>query len=87
MAEIASIAKKSWNAVDITFGVPPENYHEAGLLILDNTQAIQKLHWAPVWNTIEAVQKTIEWYKEFYKNNQVLSALQIADYLAKVKAL
>ncbi|RYG44665.1 MAG: CDP-glucose 4,6-dehydratase, partial [Chitinophagaceae bacterium] len=64
--EVANVAKKSWEAIDISFGKAPDNYHEAGLLILDNSKAIEKLGWKPVWNTELAIQKTIEWYKAFY---------------------
>ena len=84
--EIATIAKQSWDKIDIEFGTPPDNFHEAGLLILNNNKAITKLGWAPVWNTEEAVQKTIEWYKEYYNSHTTLTAGQIQEYLTKTSA-
>jgi CDP-glucose 4,6-dehydratase len=78
---IAAIAKQSWNAIDIEFGTPADNFHEAGLLVLDNTKAITKLKWHPVWNTEEAVQKTIAWYNAFYQDKSILTNSDIADYL------
>ena len=84
--EIAAIAKQSWQNIDIEFGTPPENYHEAGLLILDNNKAVEKLQWKPIWNTTQAVQQTIEWYKQFYINNEVISLLQVQNYLDQIKA-
>ncbi len=82
--EITAIAKRSWDNIDITFGTPPDNFHEAGLLILDNSKAISKLHWKPVWDTTTAVSKTIEWYKGYYESNSILTGNNIADYLNNV---
>lgn len=82
--EITAIAKHSWNKIDIEFGKPLDNFHEAGLLTLDNSKAIEKLHWKPVWNTTEAVQKTIEWYKAYYQDNRVLTDNNIDDYLKNI---
>jgi CDP-glucose 4,6-dehydratase len=82
--EIATIAKKNWDNIDIIFGTPPDNFHEAGLLILDNAKALAKLDWKPVWDTATAVNKTIEWYKAYYQGNNILTVSNIADYLNNV---
>jgi len=82
--EIACFAKKSWNDINIEFETPPENYHEAGLLILNNTKAFEQLNWKPIWNTEEAVEKTIDWYKQFYLNKMVISQEQIQSFLMKI---
>ena len=63
VADITAIAKRRWNNINVEFGMPPDNFHEAGLLLLDNSKAVERLHWKPVWNTTEAVEKTIDWYK------------------------
>ena len=82
--EITAIAKCSWNKIDIEFGTLPDNFHEAELLTLDNSKAIEKLHWKPIWNTTEAVQKTIEWYKTYYQDNRILTKNNIADYIKEI---
>jgi len=84
VAEIAAIAKKSWSTIDIEFGTPPDNFHEAGLLILDNSKAVQKLQWKPVWNTTTAVEKTIAWYKAYYDDGSITTGDDINDYLNHV---
>ncbi|MFZ1371298.1 MAG: CDP-glucose 4,6-dehydratase [Ferruginibacter sp.] len=81
---IAAIAKQHWAEIDIEFATAPDHFHEAGLLILDNTRAIKKLGWKPVWNTTEAVERTIEWYKAFYRENRIMTGDQIADYLKNI---
>jgi CDP-glucose 4,6-dehydratase len=84
--EIAAIAKNNWPEIDIVFGTPPENFHEAGLLILNNTKAIEQLLWQPVWNTTTAVEKTIDWYKTFYANGKGNTTEDIFTYLKTITA-
>lgn len=42
--------------------------HEANLLKLDISKAINKLNWRPKWNFEEGLKLTFEWYGQFYKN-------------------
>jgi CDP-glucose 4,6-dehydratase len=79
--EVSIIAKNIWNEIDIEFGKPIEDFHEAGLLKLDNSKALSELGWKPRWNTQTAIEKTIEWYKAYYLNNEVQTISQIKEYL------
>ncbi len=79
--DVTVTAKKAWNKIDVEFGMETDAYHEAGLLILDNSKAVERLHWKPVWTTDEAIEKTIEWYKKYYKDYKVLTEENINDYL------
>lgn len=57
--------------------------HEAGLLQLDIQKASEKLNWQPKLNSQQAIQKTLQWYKEAGNNPvQVLSYTldQIREY-------
>jgi CDP-glucose 4,6-dehydratase len=82
--EIISLAQKSWSTIDVEFGTIGNNFHEAGLLILNNTKAIEKLKWLPVWNTEQAVEKTIKWYKAYYHEKELLTEDNIDEYLKVV---
>ena len=42
-----------------------DNLHEATLLKLDISKAMNYLDWAPVYDVKKAVSETIEWYKNF----------------------
>ena len=85
--DITCIAKRSWKDIDIDFDKPSENFHEAALLILDNSKAISKLGWKPVWNIEQAIEKTIEWYKIYYEQSKILTENNISDYLKKIDTL
>lgn len=47
--------------------------HEAGLLKLDISKAVAELKWYPKMNAQQAVKLTIEWYKAFYNNVDIVS--------------
>jgi CDP-glucose 4,6-dehydratase len=81
VSEVATIAQSIWSEVQIAFGKPDDNFHEAGILKLDNTQAMSQLHWKPLWNTQTAIEKTMAWYKAFYEKGEILTHQQIAEYL------
>jgi CDP-glucose 4,6-dehydratase len=39
--------------------------HEAGILKLDNSKAMQQLGWKPVFTSTDALKWTIDWYKSY----------------------
>ncbi len=58
--------------------------HEANLLKLDISKASYYLNWQPVYNTYTAIEKTVDWYKEYYINKKInikdFTLNQINDY-------
>jgi len=77
---VAEIAKSVWENIQITSPGNADNLHEATLLKLDNSKAISKLNWKPLWNTETAIEKTIEWYKEYYINRNIITYKQIENF-------
>jgi len=73
----------------ITFDTPPQHHalHEAKLLRLDCTKANTKLNWHPVWNTNEAIENTIVWYKNFYEHGVLNTDADLNAYITKAKEL
>ncbi len=64
-----------------------DNLHEACLLMLDISKAKEVLGWEPLYTAEQAVEKTIEWYKKFYKGEDMLpfTLKQIKEYEEKLK--
>ncbi len=56
--------------------------HESKLLMLDSQKSKNVLEWSPLYNINEAVSKTVEWYKRFYKGEDIsdFSMGQIQEY-------
>ena len=60
-----------------------DNLHEAGLLMLNIDKAKKVLNWCPTYKSEQAIEKTVEWYKRFYRNDKNLldfTYAQISDY-------
>lgn len=78
--ELVSIALDCWGAgdwIDNSSGLHP---HEAGLLQLDISKAAQELNWKPKLNSKEAIQWTIDWYKQKGENIYPYTIQQIRNY-------
>jgi CDP-glucose 4,6-dehydratase len=60
-----------------------EQVHEAHLLRLDSMKACARLGWAPRWSLDETLAHTVEWYKGYYRGEDVraCSLKQIETYM------
>jgi CDP-glucose 4,6-dehydratase len=60
--------------------------HEAKLLSLDISKAKMYLKWFPIWNTEKAIEKTVDWYKEYKKKYPYRICVdQIEEFHASTK--
>ena len=59
-----------------------DNLHEANLLMLNIEKAEKVLGWKPAYSSSVSIQKTVEWYKNFYENADMLEFTmnQISEY-------
>lgn len=57
---------KNWGNGSYKSVIESSNPHEAGLLKLDISKAVNELNWKPVFNAEIAVERTINWYKKYY---------------------
>jgi CDP-glucose 4,6-dehydratase len=56
-------AIKIWQGGSYKILKDKEGPHEAGMLTLDISRAKADLQWRPIYNAVEAMDKTISWYK------------------------
>jgi CDP-glucose 4,6-dehydratase len=63
--ELVKLVIKYWGSGSYTIDTS-SHPHEAGLLKLDASKARALLGWKPIYDVYEAVEKTINWYKNFY---------------------
>lgn len=84
--EMVTRSINSWESgtykIDVNINTP----HEAGLLKLDISKAVKELNWTPILNAQTAVERSINWYKNFYKNIPAdqLMELDIEYYQSKI---
>ncbi len=78
---IAQQAINIWGKGKIGVQANPNDPHEAGLLKLDISKALNELGWKPKMNTNTAIERTINWYKSFYEDTATAVELLEADIL------
>jgi CDP-glucose 4,6-dehydratase len=82
--KMVELAIECWGSGNFFSNVDPNQPHEAGLLKLDISKAIDELKWKPIFNATKAVQFTIDWYKNFYTDQNNAGAYteeQILSFL------
>ena len=55
--------------------------HEANLLYLDSSKAENLLNWQSIWSLDTAITKTVDWYKSYIGEKQIVSLAHINDYM------
>lgn len=80
--KVISLMKENWPAIEWQSenGIQP---HEANLLQLDSTKAMQILKWQPVWSFNEGVIETAKWYKSYLETGKSDSLTQIKEFVKK----
>ncbi len=74
---LVKMAIDTWGSGDYFKSNQINQPHEAGLLKLDISKTINDLDWSPRYNSFKAIQKTIEWYKQY--NLAISSAKSLVD--------
>ncbi|GAB6183702.1 CDP-glucose 4,6-dehydratase [Thermodesulfovibrio hydrogeniphilus] len=85
VAELSKIAKDYWDEIDYEFVEDDSAPQESKILKLDCSKANSLLGWKPVWNINKAIEMTINWYKDCYKNKQIKTLQDINSYIIDAK--
>lgn len=83
--EVVQNAKKHWNKIDYDMIYDLNKLHEANLLKLDCSKAYNVLKWRNVWDGSTTVEKTIDWYKNYYEKNIILTNDNLENYINESK--
>ncbi|MHA4894100.1 CDP-glucose 4,6-dehydratase [Pedobacter sp. PWIIR3] len=82
--DMLKLAIECWGSGEFRIESNADQPHEAGLLKLDISKAINELKWKPRLNANTAVQMTMDWYRAFYENKDTINQFtekQIKDFL------
>lgn len=79
--QIARKIAKLWKKVKCTeANSVNQSLHEAKILKLDCRKAQNELGWKSIWNSAKAIEKTVEWYRNFYELNTLKTLEDIEVY-------
>jgi len=81
--EVLKIAKNNWDKIGWTIDEQPTHDHMVYQLKLDSSKALNSLGWKTLWSTEKAIAKTIEWYRAYFQEGEVLTDKQIEEYEGK----
>jgi CDP-glucose 4,6-dehydratase len=85
VTEMVKMAIESWGSGHYIVKQDSNQPHEAGLLKLDISKAITELNWIPKFNASQAVQYSINWYKEYFNDSKGAAAyteMQVKHFLS-----
>lgn len=83
--QLVEVALKYWPDGMVEFAANPSGPHEAGVLKLDISKAMDTLSWQPKFNAEEAIRRTMDWYNRVAvkkEDPRKLIEQQVNDYMA-----
>jgi CDP-glucose 4,6-dehydratase len=84
--DIVQTAIKIWGHGHYEIQSEDNPLHETSLLKLDISKTTSFINWNPVYNSTEAVEATMEWYKKFVAKDDMkkITIEQIHSYAARI---
>jgi CDP-glucose 4,6-dehydratase len=80
--DLVDIAVNIWGHGQVEINKSADKLHEANLLQLDISRAVDELKWKPKLNAKEAIRWAIEWYKKDDTEKADFTFKQVDTYLA-----
>ena len=87
--QVADIAAHAWGeGASVVVDMDTQHPHEAGLLLLDSTRALEELDWRPSIPGREAVEFTVAWYRDVEGGMAPRDAMNrdLATYNSRMRA-
>lgn len=88
VSDVAQCVASLWGNGAVVERAENPDWHEAGLLRLDSTQARTELGWAPRWSLQQALEHTVAWQQAWLRGGdmQAVCREQIATYVGAGEA-
>lgn len=77
--------EKHWPKIKYQYDIDKNALHEANLLKLDCSKAHRKLKWFEVWKHKITIERTINWYYQYYKEDQLSTEDDLDLYITDAK--
>jgi len=84
--EVVKNVKIHWDKIDYEINRDPSQLHEANLLKLDCSKAHIFLKWKDVWDSNTTFEKTVNWYKSYYEEENILTSQDLENYIHDAKS-
>ncbi len=84
--QVVKNVNKHWDRIDYKINRVQNQLHEANLLRLDCSKAHILLKWKDIWNSNTTFEKTVNWYKSYYEEKNILTSQDLKCYISDAKA-
>ena len=82
VADAAGSLQKYWNKIRIKTVPSEDQPHEANLLLLDSSNAREKLLWKSIWNMEKTFMATAQWYRACHEKDENILIPQLEEYIS-----
>ncbi len=79
--EVVKSINKYWDKCQYEVHQNNNQPHEANLLKLDCTKAKILLKWTSIWNSDITFRKAVNWYKNYYEKDAILTKIDLEEYI------
>jgi len=79
--EVVKRVKGYWNELEYEIQQDGNQLHEATLLKLDCSKVHQLLNWHSVWDSETTFERTVKWYRDFYKYKKINTEEDLKRYI------
>lgn len=81
VSELLKLLKRNWGQIIWENYDDGSGFHEAKMLKLDSSKAINVLGWKPVFSIDATASLTINWYRKFYEEKSIVSFQDIEFFV------
>ena len=87
MSQIIDLFYKIWGEGKAEYDKEAPKLHEAEFLTLSSEKAMRELGWKPTWSLLQNIDRTANWYKEFYAGEDAreLTLADIEAYMEQIE--
>ena len=78
--ELCARFEALWPTARFKWAEEPPTLHEASTLKLDCSKAHTLLQWHGKWSADQTIEKTVEWYRHYIENKEILSQTQLEQW-------
>lgn len=78
--ELCARFEALWPTARFEWAEEPSTLHEASTLKLDCSKAHTLLQWHGKWSADQTIEKTVEWYRHYIENKEILSQTQLEQW-------
>lgn len=84
--EILNKCSEKFKSLKYSFS-QSKKFNETKVLNINSSKAFKNLQWGTIWNFSKTLEKTLDWYHDYYENGIVNTGKDLNEYILNAKEL